>query len=160
MQGINRTTTGISSVNINHEAEESKGETKYNSKSYNEDDNNLEPTLGACFRQVSHHMNNDAVRLNPYWILIENKSTMHMFINRDLLKNIKDADKPINVYSSGGATHCSTAGILKTLGEVYLHKNGSANILSCAKVKDKHNITFNDVRGIFNVHSPYKRIHF
>ena len=46
------------------------------------------------------------------------------------------------------------------IGKVYLHENGLANILSYAKVKDKHNITYNDVREIFTVHTPYKRIHF
>ena len=66
-----------------------------------------EPTPGACFHQVSHHMNNNGVRLNPYWILLENQSMLHMFSNRDLLANIHDVDKTINVYSGGGATHCS-----------------------------------------------------
>ena len=104
-------------------------------------------------------MNNDAGRLNPYWILLDNQSTVHMFSNRTFLANIQDADKPINVYSSGGATHCSKGGTLKNIREVYLHENGLANILSYTKVRDKHNITYNDVQDIFTVHKPYKRIH-
>ena len=83
-----------------------------------------------------------------------------MFSNRALLANIKDADKPIDVYSRVGTTHCSMAEILDNTGEVYLHKNGLANILSYAKVKDRHNITYDDVRDVFTVHTPYKRIHF
>ena len=59
-----------------------------------------------------------------------------MFSNRALLENIKDADKPIDVYSRGGATHCNTSGTLKNIGEVYLHKNGLSNILSYAKIKE------------------------
>ena len=47
-----------------------------------------------------------------------------MFSNHALLANIKDADEHIDIYSSGGATHCSTAGTLKNIGEVYLHENG------------------------------------
>ena len=85
---------------------------------------------------------------------------MHIFSNLTLLENIQDADDPINIYSSGGATHCSTTGTLKNTGEVELHKNGLANILSYAKVKDKHNIIYDDVGDIFTVHTPYKRIHF
>ena len=98
--------------------------------------------------------------MNPYWILLENNSTVHMSGNRALLLNIQDADDPIDVYSSGGATHCSTDGNLNNIGEVYLHENGSENILSYAKIKDKHNITYDYVGGIFTVHTPYKRIHF
>ena len=66
-------------------------------------------------------MKNDTGRLKPYWILLENQSTVHMFGNRALLANIKDADNPIEVYSSEGATHCSTAGTLNNIGEVYFH---------------------------------------
>ena len=71
---------------------------------------------------------------------------MNIFSNCALLSNVKDVDKPIYIYSSGGATHCITSGTLNNIVEVYLHKNGLANILSYAKVKDKHNITNYDVR--------------
>ena len=83
-----------------------------------------------------------------------------MFSKRTLLVKRKDTDKPIEVYSSGGATHFSTARTLKNIEEVYLHENGLATILSYVKVKDKHNIAYDDVEGIFTVHTPYKRIHF
>ena len=76
------------------------------------------------------------------------------------MAKIKAADDPIYVYSSRGATHCSTAGTLKNIGEVYLHENGLAKILSYLKVKYRHNITYDDVRDIITVHTPYKRIHF
>ena len=48
---------------------------------------------------------------------------------------------------------------MNNIGEVYLHENGLANILSCVKVRDKHNITYNVVQEIFTVHKPYKQIH-
>ena len=132
-------------MNVNHESYKSSRETEYNSESNNKDDNNSEPTPGACFHQVSHHINKEAVQLNPYWKFLDNQSTVRMFKNCALLANIQDADEPINVYSSGGVTHCIKAGTLKNIGEVYLHKNGLANILYYAKVRDKHNITYNYV---------------
>ena len=103
---------------------------------------------GAFFHQVNHHMKNDTGRLNPYWILLDNQSTVHMFRNCALLANIKDVYDPIDVYLSRGATHCSTAGTLKNIGEVYLHKNGLANILFYVTLKYKHNIPYDDVREI------------
>ena len=60
-------------------------------------------------------MNNDVGRLNPYWVLLDNQSTVHMFSNRALFANIQDADKPIDVYLSGGATCCSKDGTLKNI---------------------------------------------
>ena len=105
-------------------------------------------------------MNNNTGRLNPYCILINNQNTVHIFSNRYLLTNVLDADEPINVYSSGGATHCSKTGTLKNIREVYLHENGLANILSYAKVRDNHNIAYNDVQDIFTIHTPYKQISF
>ena len=145
VQGVNCATTDISSMHVNQEADESNGETEYNSDSDNEENDNSEPTPGACFHQVTHHINNDAGRLNPYWILLKNHSTVHMLSNRAFLANIKYADKPINVYLSGGVIHCTTARTLKNIGQVYLHKNGLANILSYAKIKDKHNMTYYDL---------------
>ena len=68
-----------------------------------------------------------------------------MFSIRALLVKIQDADNTIDVYLSGGATHCSKAGTLNNIGEVCLNKNGLANILSYTEVRDKHNITYNDV---------------
>ena len=47
MQGINLATTGISSMHVNHKADESNGDTEYNSDSNNEDNDNSEPTPGA-----------------------------------------------------------------------------------------------------------------
>ena len=46
-----------------------------------------------------------------------------MFSNLTLLENIQYIDEPIDIYLSGGVTHCSRAGTLKNIGEVYLHEN-------------------------------------
>ena len=98
--------------------------------------------------------------MKPYRILLDNESMVHMFSNRSLLANIEAAKKPIYVYSNGGVTHSNTAGTLENIGDVYLYKNGLANILSYAKVKDRHNITYNEVMDIFTIHVTYKHIHF
>ena len=53
-----------------------------------------------------------------------------------------------------------SARTLKNIGEVYLHENGLANILCYTKVKDKRNMTYNDMGEILAVHKPYKLINF
>ena len=73
-QGFNCVTTGVSSMQMNHEAYEGNRETEYSYRSNNEDDNNSDPLPGACFHQISNHMKNETKRLNPYWILLDNQS--------------------------------------------------------------------------------------
>ena len=58
VQGFNRVTAVISSIHVDHEADESNVETGYNSDSKNEYDDDSNPTTGACFRQVSQHTKN------------------------------------------------------------------------------------------------------
>ena len=83
-----------------------------------------------------------------------------MFSNRALLENIQDSDEPIYVYLSGGATHCSRAVTPKNIGDVYLHQNRLSNILSCVKVKHKHNITYDDMGKILPSIHPINRSNF
>ena len=47
MQVINRSITGILSMNVDHKSDESNGETEYNSESDNKNDNDSDPTPGA-----------------------------------------------------------------------------------------------------------------
>ena len=47
VQGINRVTTGISSMHVDHEAENINRETEYNYDPNNEDDGDSKPTSGA-----------------------------------------------------------------------------------------------------------------
>ena len=68
VQETNRATTGISSMHVNNEADESNIETEYNSEYDNNDDDDSDPTPGACFHQFSHQTNKDAGCLNPLWI--------------------------------------------------------------------------------------------
>lgn len=81
-------------------------------------------------------MNNKKGRLNKWWILLDNQSTVNMFSNRELMKNIDIASNLVDVYSSGGLTRCTIKGIVDNIRDVYLHKKRLANILSFAKVRD------------------------
>ena len=141
VQGAKRVAMGISNMHVDHEADGSNGDTEYNSESKNEDDDNYKPMPGAWLHQIFHHTKNETGSLNPYWALLTNHSMVHMFRKHALLENTKGADKPIDVYSIGGATHCDTSGTINNIGDVYLNENGLANILYYAKVKDRHNIT-------------------
>ena len=119
VQGVNRVSTGIYSMHVRNDADDRNKDTGYESTNASNYDSN--PTPGASFHQIYHHMKNKNGRLNPYWILLYNHIMVHMFVNCAPLADIKDADDPIDVYSSKGETHCDTKGTLENIGDVYLY---------------------------------------
>ena len=78
-------------------------------------------------------------RLPPEWILLDNQSTMDVFTNQRLLKNIRRSKKR-HVHSlyrwCGQKTNLIRD--LPGYGTVWYHPNGIANILSLSKVKGKY----------------------
>ena len=42
--------------------------------------------------------------INPTWVLFDNQSTVGVFSNRRLLKNIRKCDRALVILSTGGQT--------------------------------------------------------
>jgi hypothetical protein len=80
------------------------------------------------------------------WILLDNQSTVNVFYNKQLLKNILQSDTHMDIHCNTGVTTTDLIGDLPGYGEVWYHPNGIANILSLARVKEKHRVTF-DSKG-------------
>jgi hypothetical protein len=68
------------------------------------------------------------------WILLDNQSTLDVFANPTLLKNIRVSKKSMHIDSTGGVSHTNLIGELPGYGTVWYHKGGIANILSLAWV--------------------------
>jgi hypothetical protein len=69
------------------------------------------------------------------WILLDNQSTVNVFCNPKMLRNIRPAK--------------TTMGY----GEVWFNPKGIANILSLAKVEEQHRVTYDSADGQgFTVH--------
>ena len=94
-------------------------------------------------------------RLPPEWILLDNQSTVDVFTNQQLLKNIRRAKKNMFIHCTAGVAKTNLVGDLSGYGTVWYHPNGIANILSLSKVKEKYRITFDsDINNQFIVHRP------
>ena len=94
-------------------------------------------------------------RLPPEWILLDNQSTVDVFTNRRLLKNIRRAKENMFIHCTAGVAKTNLVGDLPGYGTVWYHPNGIANILSLSKVKEKYRVTYDsDNNNQFIVHRP------
>jgi hypothetical protein len=89
-------------------------------------------------------LNYPSIVIPKAWILLDNQSsTIDVFYNESILKNIRKSDTHIDIHCSTGITSTDLIGDLPGYGAIWYHLNGIANILSLARVKeDKHRIMF------------------
>ena len=121
------------------------------------DDDNDKDDKGYC---LSFHVSDRISKLDNNWVLMENHITVHIFANPVLLRDIQEADDPVNVCSTGGSTHCNFELVTEDFGAVYLHKGVLANILSYALVRDRYRITYCNKKYTVAVQTPVKLPHF
>jgi hypothetical protein len=53
------------------------------------------------------------------WILLDNQSTIDVFANQKLLKNIRDSEKSMNIHCIAGITRTNLIGDLPGYGTIW-----------------------------------------
>ena len=87
------------------------------------------------------------------WILLDNQSTIDVFQNAELLTNIRKNTTSMDIHCNAGEASTDLVGDLPGYGTVWYHPDRIANILSLARVKQCHRVTFNsDSENQFVVH--------
>jgi hypothetical protein len=87
-------------------------------------------------------------RVPSSWILLDNQSTVDVFHNTDLLKNIQPGKGHMDLHCNAAVTSTNLIGDLIGYGEVWYHPNGIANILPLKRVKTRgHRITYDSSKG-------------
>ena len=126
-----------------------------------QDDTNNDITTSWIFSQVhvvhdqTHLETRHRGRLPMEWVFLDNQSTIDVFVNHRLLKNIRRIDQYMYIHCTAGVTRTNLVGELPGYGTVWFHPDGIANILSLSRVKTKYRITFDsDENNEFIVHKP------
>jgi hypothetical protein len=96
------------------------------------------------------------------WILLDNQSSVTVFCNNDMVRNIRDS-KEGNMYleTNGGTLVTTKKADLPQWGEVWYNDRAITNIFSYAEMSDKYRITYDSGKeDAFVVHLPTKTIRF
>jgi hypothetical protein len=92
--------------------------------------------------KMNGNVHHQGATVSKDWILLDNQSTVDVFCNPKLLKNIRKANKIMNIKCNAGVTRTDKIGDLPGYGEVWFNEKGIANILLLSKVEEKYRITY------------------
>jgi hypothetical protein len=89
------------------------------------------------------------------WVLLDNQSTVDVFSNAALLRNIRKVDRSMYIQCTAGTTSTNMMGDLEGYGPVWYHPGGIANILSLSRVRQNFRVTFDSEKGnVFKLIRP------
>jgi hypothetical protein len=86
-------------------------------------------------------------RLPKSWVLLDSQSTVNIFYNKDLLKDIKVTNRCMRVHCNVGWTVTNLIGRLPGYpGEVWYNPDGIANIISLADAEKYFPVCYDSAR--------------
>ena len=107
--------------------------------------------------------NHNNGKLNMFWILLDNQSTVHVFCNTMFLVNVRKTSKTLELHTNTGSATINEIGELPGVGTVWVYRNGIANILSFHKLQESNKFVIDyssrpnkqgTVDRSFNVETP------
>jgi hypothetical protein len=89
------------------------------------------------------------------WVLLDTGSTVHVFCNNALVKNVRDAQQELNVTTNAGTFKCKQLATLPWNDiDVWFNPRSITNILSFGLLQAQYHITYdNNTSDLFIVHT-------
>jgi len=81
------------------------------------------------------------------WVLLDNQSTVDVFQNKELLTNVRESGRVLNIHCNAWVATTSLMGYLPGYGDVWLYEGGIANISSLSRVKERYRVTYDSHNG-------------
>ena len=113
---------------------------------------------------VAHHyvQHLKGNKTHMWWVLLDNQSTVDVFMNAKLLNNIRKAEGDMVIHSHGSSRKTDMIGDLPGYPHpVWYDANGIANILSLYNIQKLHRVTYDSAAsGSFVVHVGDREVVF
>ena len=88
---------------------------------------------GTISTNVAEYQKDGLIKVG--WILLDNQSTVNVFYDKRMLRNIRKVSCWMDIHCNAGKARTDLIGDLPGFGAIWYHKNGIANILSRTKVE-------------------------
>jgi Zinc knuckle len=111
--------------------------------------------IGLLPKELSGVCQLQGEKLPSSWIILDSGSTIDVFTNPNLLRNIKTTSTTMNIRCNAGVTRTNQQGELDGYGTVWYNPQGIANILLLSSFQEKNRVSYDsEIDGKFVVHQP------
>ena len=92
--------------------------------------------------KYKHVLSQSGGHISPTWVLLDNHSTVKVFPNRYLLKNMRKSDRDLEIFSTGVKTTTKLKGYHPGDGTVFSQPGSNAKIIYLSKMAEKYTVAY------------------